>query len=186
MEAAVFNWAQKRGVDLKSLGIDVRGQEEEGRVVCECFNLTEPYLKRKIAELGLKTVADVTDALKAGGACGSCQFRPGGIQDLLEDIWGAALDFEGAGDKTAVGENPPALSPFKFAKKVESVVEEHVRPMLKRDGGDIEIVDIKDMIVYCSLKGACAGCMGSAMTLKLMVERVLKEHVDERVRVIAV
>ncbi len=65
-------------------------------------------------------------------------------------------------------------------------MEEFVRPSLKLDGGDIEIVDIKGMIVYCRLQGACAHCSGASRTLKKMVERILRERVDERIRVIEV
>jgi NifU-like protein len=57
---------------------------------------------------------------------------------------------------------------------------------LKADRGDVEIVDIKGTLVYCSLKGACSGCMGASQTLKMMVERSLKDQVDERIRVIEV
>ena len=53
-------------------------------------------------------------------------------------------------------------------------------------GGGLELVDIKDWLVYCRLTGACTGCAGAAQTLKMMVEKTLKEVVDERVRVIAV
>ena len=63
---------------------------------------------------------------------------------------------------------------------------EFVRPSLKRDGGDIEIVDIKGTLIYCTLKGACKGCMGATQTMKMMVERILKDQVDERIRVIEV
>ncbi len=90
LEAAVFNWAQKRGVDLESLGIDVHAEERaEGRIVCKCFSLSEPYLRRKIKELNLRTIAEITNAIKAGGACMSCHHVPGGLQDLLDEIWGA-------------------------------------------------------------------------------------------------
>ncbi|NMD36703.1 MAG: NifU family protein [Planctomycetes bacterium] len=65
-------------------------------------------------------------------------------------------------------------------------MEDYIRPMLQRDGGDINIVDIKDTVVYCRLGGACAQCAGSQRTLKNLVERTLKEQVDERVRVIEV
>ncbi|MFN2167685.1 MAG: NifU family protein [Anaerolineae bacterium] len=78
------------------------------------------------------------------------------------------------------------FSPFQFAKKVEKVIEEYVRPSLKMDGGNIEVMDIKGTIVYCSLQGACAGCAGASQTMKMMVERVLKDQVDERIRVIEV
>ena len=60
------------------------------------------------------------------------------------------------------------------------------RPLLRHDGGDVEIVDIKDLLIYCRLLGRCNGCHQSEHTLKLMVERTLKEMVDERIRVIEV
>ena len=49
-----------------------------------------------------------------------------------------------------------------------------------------DIVDIKDNLVYCRLAGACQGCPGASQTLKMMIEKTLKEMVDERLRVIAV
>ena len=192
LEAAVFNWAQKRGVALAALGIDMHAEEkEEGRLVCECFGLTEPYLKRKIRELGLKTITEITGAVKAGGACMSCHHKPGGLQDLLNEVWGVQpltlkilptpLEPRARADA-----NRPTPSPYQLSKQIETTIDQYVRPMLVRDGGDVEIVDIKDLAVYCRLIGACAGCGGAGMTLKLMVERTLKEMVDDRIRIIAV
>jgi Fe-S cluster biogenesis protein NfuA len=80
----------------------------------------------------------------------------------------------------------PELSPHQFAKKVEKVIEEHIRPSLSANGGDLEIMDIKGNLVYCRLIGACTGCMGAGQTLKMMIERTLKDHVDESVQVIQV
>jgi NifU-like protein len=198
LEAAVFNWAQKRGVDLRLLGIDIHADEqEEGRIVCKCFSLSEPYLRRKITELGLKTIPEITNAIKAGGACMSCHHVPGGLQDLLNDIWGVAdqgavslpvlTDVPGtpSTDAAATAEQP-AISPYQFAKQIEKAVEEYIRPQLQRDGGDVEIIDIKDTMVYCRFAGACATCAGANQTLKMLIERGLKELVDERIRVIAV
>lgn len=54
-----------------------------------------------------------------------------------------------------------------------------IRPYLQADGGDVEFVDIVDGIVQVRLRGACAGCPGATMTLKMGVERTLKEHVPE-------
>ena len=89
LEAAVYNWAQRRGVDLKKLGVDMHDQEtEEGRIVCKCFSITEPYLKRKIRELNLRTIPQITNAIKAGGGCTSCHHVPGGLQDILDQVWG--------------------------------------------------------------------------------------------------
>ncbi len=191
LESAVFNWAQRRGVDLTAHGINLHDQEtEEGRIVCKCFSITEPYLKRKIRELNLRSIPQITNAIKAGGGCTSCHHVPGGLQDLLDQVW--------AGDKAA-GSNSdlvqiapyetkesPDFSPYQFAKKVEKVIDEYVRPSLKADGGDIELVDIKGTIIYCQLKGACSNCAGASQTLKMTVERILKDQVDERIRVIEV
>jgi NifU-like protein len=192
LEAAVFNWAQKRGVDLKSLGIDMHAEEqEEGRVVCKCFSLTEPYLARRIRELGLKTIPEITNAIKAGGACMSCHHVPGGLQDLLNEAWGttdaaAATPAEALIPQTASIAAEPEMSPYRFMKLVDDAVAQYISPMLEGDGGRLEIIDIKDHLVYCRLGGACSGCAGATQTVKTIVERLLKEHVDERVRVILV
>lgn len=191
LEAAVFNWAQKRGVDLAKLGVDMHTEDEnEGRIVCKCFSLSEQYIRRKIRELNLRTIPEITNAIKAGGACMTCHHVPGGLQDLLNETWGQP------GEKPALVSHidmpsetkaaKPDLSPYQFAKKVERAVEEYVRPSLRRDGGDIEIVDIKDKLVYCRLLGRCVGCMNANQTMQLMVEQTLKDWVDERVRVIEV
>ena len=58
-----------------------------------------------------------------------------------------------------------------------------IRPALQADGGDVELVDIVDGIVKVRLKGACAGCPMSQMTLKNGIERILKEEVPEVVSV---
>lgn len=189
LEAAVFDWARKRGVDLQELGIDIHADEQEaGRIVCQCFSLSEPYLRRKIKELNLRTIPEITNAVKAGGACMSCHHVPGGLRDLLDEIWDGD-DRKAAPEpsQTAEGAAPgEPLSPYQFSKKVEAAMDEYIRPMLQKDGGDVEIIDIKDTLVYCRLRGACAGCAGAAQTLKMMVERTLKDVVDERIRVIEV
>jgi len=192
LEAAVFNWAQKRGVDLEELGVELPSREEQdGRIVCNCFSVSEPYLKRKIQELELKTIPDITNSIKAGGACMSCHHTPGGLQDLLDGVWGRPGSrtkevFQISGMDEDAKSDEPAISPYQFAKSVERVIDEYARPMLQGDGGDIEIVDIKEQLVYARLMGACAGCSGATVTLKMMVEETLKSRVDERIRVIAV
>jgi Fe-S cluster biogenesis protein NfuA len=59
---------------------------------------------------------------------------------------------------------------------VEKALEK-VRPALQADGGDIELIDVVDGVVKVRLKGACGGCPMSQMTLKMGVEKVLKQHV---------
>jgi len=70
-------------------------------------------------------------------------------------------------------------------EQVEKVLEE-IRPSLQADGGDIELVEVVDGVVRVKLKGACAGCPMSQMTLAFGVERVLKERIPEVKRVEAV
>jgi NifU-like protein len=195
LEAAVFNWAQKRGVDLQQMGIDVHTDEQnEGRIVCKCFSLTEPYIRRKIKELNLHTIAEITNAIKAGGACMACHHVPGGLQDLLDEAWGTdrkELKVLPLAGRPAPGPVPARadatpLSPYQFTKKVEKAMDEYVRPLLQHDGGDVEIVDIKDTVIYCRLAGSCRGCAAASQTLKMMVEQTLKDMVDEHIRVIEV
>ena len=70
-------------------------------------------------------------------------------------------------------------------ENVEKVLQK-IRPSLQADGGDIELVDIQDGVVKVRLTGACSGCPMSQMTLKMGVERVLKEEVPEVIGVEAV
>lgn len=71
-------------------------------------------------------------------------------------------------------------------EKVREALEQ-VRPMLQRDGGDVELVGVEeDGTVKVKLKGACSGCPGAMVTLKQGIERILKESVPEVKEVIAV
>jgi len=73
-----------------------------------------------------------------------------------------------------------------FEEKVKSIIET-VRPSLQSHGGDVELVGTEaDNTVKVRLQGACSGCPGAQMTLKLGIEQLLKEHVPEVKEVIAV
>lgn len=61
--------------------------------------------------------------------------------------------------------------------KVEEVLNQ-IRPSLRADGGDVELVDVKDGIVSVRLTGACSGCPMSTLTLKNGIERLLKEEIS--------
>ena len=70
-------------------------------------------------------------------------------------------------------------------ERVEAVLNQ-IRPALMRDGGNVELVDVKDGNVKVSLVGACAGCAMSTLTLKMGIERILKQEIPEVKEVIAV
>lgn len=134
------------------------------RVVCKCFNVTETKILKSIKENDLKTVEEVTNFTKAGGGCGQCK---GEIEKILKDYWARAEH------KTF-----SRMTVVEKVKMVEKVLAEEVNPKLKRDGGWIELVDLEGDKVKVRFLGVCSGCPSSAMTLKNIVEKELKEKID--------
>jgi Fe-S cluster biogenesis protein NfuA len=63
-------------------------------------------------------------------------------------------------------------------QRVQTVINK-IRPMLQADGGDVELVDVKDGVVKVRLQGACVGCPMSQMTLKNGIEKFLKKEIPE-------
>ncbi|HOO56241.1 MAG TPA: NifU family protein [bacterium] len=68
-------------------------------------------------------------------------------------------------------------------EKVKDILEK-VRPQLQADGGDLEFIKLDGNTVTVRLQGACQGCPGAQMTLKMGIERLLKKHVDENLEVV--
>ena len=72
-----------------------------------------------------------------------------------------------------------------MSEQIEAVLNE-IRPALQADGGDVELVGVNDGMVSLRLTGACAGCPMSTMTLKMGIERILKEKLPEVKEVVAI
>ena len=70
-------------------------------------------------------------------------------------------------------------------EKVEGVLDK-IRPSLIADGGNVELVDVNDGTVQVKLTGACDGCPMAAMTLKMGIEKLLREEIPEVKQVVAV
>jgi len=70
-------------------------------------------------------------------------------------------------------------------EKIEAAID-RVRPALQADGGDVELVEVKDGVVSVRLTGACGGCPMATMTLKTGIERIIREEVPEVKEVVAV
>ena len=95
-----------------------------------------------------------------------------------EEVKGLILDFLITLDPSPekiyiVGDHP-----LEFRREVEEVLDQ-IRPSLQADGGDVELVDVVDGVVRVRLKGACAGCPMSQMTLAFGIEKALKERIPE-------
>ena len=70
-------------------------------------------------------------------------------------------------------------------EQVEEVLKK-IRPFLERDGGDVELIGVKDGTVQVKLTGACGGCPMSTLTLKMGIERILREEIPDIKEVVAV
>lgn len=148
---------------------EVSQENTAEKIVCTCFNVTESQIWEAIKVNNLKTVEEVTNYTKAGGACGRCK---GTIQDILNTYW------KGAGKR----EETP-LTPTQKILKISKVIEQQISPELQKDGGDIELVDIDGNKVKVKLTGMCQGCKNAKMTIKGFVESILREKVDKNLEV---
>lgn len=139
-------------------------RKAEGQIVCECFGVTDVEIREAVADHKLKTIEDVTDYLKAGGACGNCHEK---IQEIIWETLGLPEPVK----------KPPAMTNIQKIRRIEETLESEIRPALKKDGGDIQLVDVDGNQVLIKLRGACATCKLSQATLKDFVEARLREAV---------
>jgi NifU-like protein len=139
----------------------------QGRVVCTCFGVTEEEIERAIRDNNLTTVEQVTNYTKAGGGCGGCH------ADIEEII--ARIQKERSKNTAAA---PKKMTGMQKIKLIEETIERDIRPMLQRDGGDLELIDVSGDKVTISFRGMCAGCQVAQYTMKDVVEAKLREFVS--------
>lgn len=146
---------------------DYRGQplkeEEEGEVVCECFGVRDLQIEKAVRENNLATVEEVTNYTKAGGGCENCHER---IREIIRRV---------RADRQPRTRQP--MSNINKIRLIEQTLENEIRPALKQDGGDIELVDVIGNRVFLSMRGSCAVCKASEQTMKNFVETKLRELV---------
>lgn len=181
--------AQYKGVDIESF--------EQEVIVCECARITLSTLQEVIRLNDLTTVEEITDYTKAGAFCKSC-IKPGGheekdvyLVDLLEEYekekmaGGTTLGNKGGADASFA-----QMTIVQRIKAVDKVVDENIRQMLVMDGGDMEILDIKEnganFDIYIRYLGACSGCASSSTGTLFAIENILKEKLDENIRVLPI
>ncbi|MFC1462038.1 Fe-S cluster assembly protein NifU [Verrucomicrobiota bacterium] len=141
----------------------------EGKVVCTCFGITEEEIQRVVRENELTTVEQVTNYCKAGGGCGNCKPH---IERIIEE---ARQEREKA---AAPVPSAPKMTILQKIRLIEETIDREIRPMLKRDGGDIELIDVDGNRVIISFRGMCAQCNVAEFTMKDVVEAKLKEFVS--------
>jgi NifU-like protein len=173
-----------KGVDMSSL--------EEEDIVCECARVSLKTVRDVIRLNDLKTVEDVTNYTKAGAFCKSC-VRPGGhekrrhyLVDLLNEV---RQEMDNEKFSRFVEETEfRKMTLIQKHKSVEQVLNEKVRPVLLKEGGNLEVVDMKEtdatVDVFIHYLGACKGCPSSKTGTHAYVEGTLRQELDESVRVV--
>jgi len=143
--------------------------EPGAKIICECFGVTDKEIERAVRENNLSTVEEVTNYTKAGGGCGNCHDA---IAQIIESV------------KSETKSSPqPQMTNLQKIRLIEETIEREIRPSLKHDGGDIDLIDVIGNRVIVATRGACAICKASDITLKNFVEYRLKELVSPDITV---
>ena len=166
LEAAIHNYRTGETM-VKNL---------EDHIICTCFGVSENEIRRVVTENNLSSVDEVSNFCKAGGGCGMCR---NDIQKIIDSI---------RSEKTA---QPPAPAPsahkkltnIQKIKLIEEIIDREIRPQLKKDGGDIELIDIVGDRVVIAFRGMCAGCHSAAFTREDFIASKLREFVDPAITV---
>lgn len=187
LRAAVANYRGEAWVD----------DHEEGALICKCFGVDEGMIERAIRMNNLTSVEEVTHYTKAGGGCSTCAEA---IEEVLSKT-NAAMVTEGiltSGEAFVLGISPRPSAPGKKPKSgisplaapspvplpgmttlhkirlIEQAIED-LRPFLRQDGGDCELVDVEGDKVMVKLSGACIGCQMASVTINGVQERLVEK-----------
>jgi NifU-like protein len=168
-------------------------------IVCECARKTRKDIVDAIREHNITEVEQIITITKAGSYCKSC-IRPGGHEPkdvYLVDILAEVKEqmererLEAAAATTQSGEMSfDKMTIVQRIKAVDTVIDEYIRPMLVMDGGDMEIIDIKENLpyydIYIRYLGACGSCASGSTGTLYAIESTLRQKVDENIRVLPV
>lgn len=146
----------------------------DSEIICECFGVTRLDIERAVRENRLQSVEQVTNYTKAGGGCGTCQQK---IQSIIEEV-NRSLKVEERSPE------PRKLTTVQKIRLIEETLEKEIRPLLSKDGGDIELIDVEGDRVLVALRGTCKSCLISEVTLKQVVEKKLREFVSPQLVVV--
>ncbi|MCX6357721.1 MAG: Fe-S cluster assembly protein NifU [Candidatus Aureabacteria bacterium] len=148
---------------------------EEGKIVCTCFGVTDTKIARVVREHNLTTPEQVTHYCKAGGGCGGCI---GEIQAIIDEVWRKERE------RKAQRATPRKyLTNIQKIQLIQETIEKEIKPTLRADGGDIELIDVAGNTVIVAFRGVCAGCPASGVTIAAVVEKKLREFVSPEITV---
>ncbi|PAF43586.1 iron-sulfur cluster assembly scaffold protein [Helicobacter sp. 11S02596-1] len=181
------------------LGKDAQDFENE-IIVCECARVSLSTIREVIKLNDLKSVEEITNYTKAGAFCKSC-VKPGGHEEREHYLYDILAEVRAEMETEKLKQNIQKSDSGKLAfkemtmvqkvKAVDKTIDDTVRPMLMMDGGNMEIIDIKDtsdghIDVYIRYMGACNGCASAATGTLFAIESVLQENLDKSIRVMPI
>jgi NifU-like protein len=141
---------------------------EEGALICKCFAIDSKLIEDVVRTNGLSSVEQVTNYTKAGGGCSSCHE---GIEEILAMVCAEQSEAPKQAAPACTVQGPSAnatakvgLTSYQRIRRIEDTLEA-IRPQLKRDHGDVELVEVKGKKIYVNLVGACSGCMMEHATM---------------------
>ncbi len=166
LQAAIANY--------KGETVDEDDDDHEGRIVCKCFGVTDHKIRKIAKANNLHTVEEITNYTKAGGACGMCLEE---IQEILDQLW---KDKKAEKAQTDDFQN---LSTVQKILKIQQILDSEIKPMLEKDGGSLELVDLSGNKVKVRLQGHCSNCPSADVTLRYVVQDKLRELLSSELTV---
>jgi NifU-like protein len=168
-------------------------------IVCECARVTKQEVIDAIRTHNIQEVEEIIKITKAGSYCKSC-IRPGGhepkdiylvdiLAEVKEQMEKERLE-EVANNSSNDNVSFDKMTIVQRIKAIDEVVNEFIRPMLAMDGGNMEIIDMKENLPYYDLYirylGACSTCAAGSTGTLYAIESVLKQKLDENIRVLPI
>lgn len=166
---------------LKAAVANYRGEEwkddhEEGALVCKCFAIDAVLIEETARANGLRTVEEITHYTKAGGGCSSCHEA---IEEILTRVLAEKGETFDPDATPALPEPVPlptaaSMTNLQRIRRIERVLDS-LRPQLRQDGGDVELVEVDGNTIYVNMTGACTNCQMAAMTIGGIQQRLMEE-----------
>ena len=187
MHCSVMGYEALRAAVANYRGETWSDDHEDGALICKCFGADEGMIERAIRINKLTSVEQVTHFTKAAGSCGTCVEAIEGVllRTNASMVEAGELDAGLAFNPNAVAapvrrahKTSPLAGPPKHMttlqkiRIIEEAIEE-MRPFLRADGGDCELVDVEGDRVIVRLVGACVGCQMASVTVNGIQERLI-------------
>jgi len=164
--------------------------------VCGCVDADLATIEEAIREFDLQSVEEIGHYTGAGAFCGRCVAsradaapREHYLVDILRSV---RREMEEEQKASGVVSDKPfkEMSPEEKKAAINAVIDEHIRQMLIMDGGDMEILDVKDngphTDIYIRYLGACSGCASASTGTLFAIEGILKQKLDPEIRVLPI